>query len=183
MDPDISHDPIFQDLLTQHELASRKLRDAVAAMRSFFLKHKKSPHDESTSEKWRGATLSEEASAKFRCVEESAAQLLRYAYELAPKNSLPEHMEELDELRAAHMKRAKFGGGWVSGRRIMRGIEERVIIDDGPPVTIVLKPSAYSYTDRASRRKPARPGQNTSSGGSDKLHDGDDDVHQSPLTK
>lgn len=183
MDPDISHDPIFQDLLTQHELAGRKLRDAVAAMRSFFLKHTKNPQDESTSEKWRGATLSEEASARFRCVEESAAQLLRYAYELAPKNSSPEHMEELAELRAAHMSRAKHGGGWVSGRSIMRGIEERVIIDDGPPVTIILKPSAYSYSERANRRKPARPRQNTSSGDPDKLHDGDDDEHRSPLTK
>lgn len=180
MDPDVSHDPIFQDLLTKHELAGRKLRDAVAEMRAFFLKNTSSPSDETTTEKWRGAILSEEASDKFQRVEETAAQLLRYAYELAPKNSTPGHMEELELLRAAHMKRAKYGGGWSSGRRIIRGIEERVIIDDGPPVTIILKPSAWSYSARARRKKPAKSSQNTSSSEADKLTDDDDDVHRAP---
>ena len=182
MDPDVSHDPVFQDLLTEHELAGRKLRDAVAEMRAFFLKNTSSPNDETTTEKWRGAILSEDASAKFRVVEETAAQLLRYAYELAPKNSSPEHMEELELLRAAHMRRAKYGGGWSSGRRIMRGIEEKVIIDDGPPVTIIVKPSAYIRPGRARRKKPAKPGGNTSSGHADKLTD-DDDVHRAPPSK
>ena len=57
MDIDVVLDPLFEQLLLKYELEGRKLRDAVIAMRSFFLTHHKSPNDESTSEKWRGAIL------------------------------------------------------------------------------------------------------------------------------
>lgn len=182
MNPDVSHDPIFQQLVIQHEVASRKLREAVAAMRSFFLNHHKSPDDENKTEKWRGAALSEEASALFQRVEESAAQLLRYSYEIAPMNSSPEHMEELERLRSAHRERLKRGGGWSGERKTIRGIEEKVHIDDGAPITVIIKPSAYSFTDRSRRRKPATNGVDDSSGRK-QVVDEDDDVHRAPPKK
>lgn len=177
MDPDVSHDPVFQHLLTHHELASRKLRDAVAAMRSFYLHHHKSPHEETSSEKWRGSILSEEAAALFQRVEESAAQLLRYAYEIAPIHSDPEHMEEMARLKEAHRERLKGGRSWSGHRKTIRGIEEKVHIDDGPPVTVIIKPSAYDYTDRARRKKPAIQGSDSSAA---EANGGDDDVHRAP---
>lgn len=180
MDPDISHDPVFQQLLTHHELASRKLRDAVASMRSFYLNHHKSPQDETTSEKWRGSILGEEAAALFQRVEESAAQLLRYAYEIAPTNNTSVHMEEMARLKAAHRLRLKSGAGWSGARKTMRGIEEKVFIDDGPPITVIIKPSAYSFTDRARRRKPAINGSDSSASEADQVGDGEDDVHRAP---
>ena len=87
MDPDIVHDPVFQQLVMKYELESRKLREAIIAMRSFYLTHHKSPQDENTSEKWRGAILSEFACEKHLAVESAAADLLRYGFEIAPKSS------------------------------------------------------------------------------------------------
>jgi len=183
VDPDISHDPVFQQLLSHHELASRKLRDAVAAMRSFYLHHHKSPQEENASEKWRGSILSEEAAALFQKVEDSAAQLLRYSYEIAPINSDPEHMAEMARLKAAHKERLKRGVRWSGHFRTMRGIEEQVIIDDGMPVTVIIKPSAYEYTQRAKQRKPAIEASNSSvSEGIQTTDDADDDVHRAPPT-
>lgn len=155
MDPAIAHDPVFLQLLTQHEKASRQLRDAVAAMRSFHLNHHKSPQEENTSEKWRGSILGEEAAALFQRVEESAAQLLRYAYEIAPINNDPEHMEEMAQLKRAHRARLKAGVDWSGHRKTIRGIEEKVRIDDGMPVTVIIKPSAYEFTQRARAKQPA----------------------------
>lgn len=177
MDPDIAHDPVFQQLLTHHERSTRKLRDAVAAMRSFHLNHHKSPQEENTSEKWRGSILGEEAAALLQRVEESAAQLLRYAYEIAPINSTPEHMEEMARLKEAHRARLKQGVRWSGHFRTMRGIEEQVLIDDGPPVTVIIKPSAYKFTDRARQKKPATNGLDSSA---NEANDADDDVHRAP---
>jgi len=180
VDPDISHDPVFQQLLTHHELASRKLRDAVAAMRSFYLNHHKSPQAETTSEKWRGSILGEEASALFQRVEESAAQLLRYAYEIAPTNNTSVHMEEMARLKEAHRLRLKGGGLWSGARKTIRGIEEKVLIDDGPPITVIIKPSAYRFTQRARRKKPAINGLDSSAGEPHQVGDEEDDVHRAP---
>lgn len=176
MDPNIAHDPVFQDLLVKHELAGRKLRDAVALMRSFYLNHEVSPHDETVAKKWRGAILSEEASALFQRVEESAAQLLRYAYEIAPHNNDPDHLEGLRLLRLAHRERLKRGVGWSGHRKTIRGIEEKVRIDDGPPVTVIIKPSAYSYTARARRAKEAARNAANPSGS----EEDDDGEHHAP---
>ena len=126
MDPDIIHDPVFQDLLLKYELAGRKLRDAVIAMRSFYLTHHKRPLDETTSEKWRGAILSEEACKYHEAVVDRAADLLRYSFEIAPHSNDGPHMEELLKLKAAHKERLKTK---VTGRPAEphpRGIEEHV---------------------------------------------------------
>jgi hypothetical protein len=159
MDPDIVHDPVFHELLLKFELESRKLRDAVIAMRSFYLTHHKAPKDETTSEKWRGALLSEEAAARYQNVEEAAGQLLRYGFEIAPHSSCPLHMEELLKLKSAHRERVQRRAGWGYTEPHPKGIEEQVQIDDGPPITWVIKPTSYEFTERArratERRKPA----------------------------
>jgi hypothetical protein len=156
MDPDVIQDPVFQQLLTAFERINRKFRDAVIAMRSFYLTHHKAPIDESASEKWRGALLAEDASQKFQDVESAAADLLRYAYEICPNNSSPIHLEELMKLKLAHRKRLEERTGWGTGECGPKGIEEQTLIDDGPPVTIVFRPEAYEFTDRARRKKPAK---------------------------
>lgn len=158
MDPDVIHDPVFQKLLHKLELEQRKLRDAVIAMRSFYLKHHKRPMDESTSEKWRGAMLSEEAAARFQNVESAAAQLLRYGFEIAPHSNNALHMEEIYLLKQAHKERVTKKAGWGKTPPHPRGIEEKVRVDDGPPITLVIEPRHYEFTDRArKRRKPAIP--------------------------
>ena len=155
VDPDVVQDPVFQVLLLKYERAARKLRDAVIAMRSFYLTHHKTPQEESVSEKWKGAILSETASQCHQDMEDAAAQMLRYAYEIAPHDNSPLHMEEIMRSKLAHRKRLEMRTGWGSTEDGPKGIEEKVRIDEGPPVTLVFKPSAYEFTDRAKRKKPA----------------------------
>lgn len=139
----------------RYERAARKLRDAVIAMRSFYLTHNKSPQEESVSEKWKGAILSETASQCHEDMVDAAAQMLRYGYEIAPHNDSPIHLEEITKSKLAHRKRLEMRTGWGSREEGPKGIEERVRIDEGPPVTLVFKPSAYKFTERAKRKKPA----------------------------
>ncbi len=155
VDPDVVQDPVFMHLLIKHERAGRKLRDAVIAMRSFYLKHDASPADETTNEKWKGAILSEDAAQKFQDVESAAADLLRYAYELAPISGQALHMEEVMKSKLAHRKRLRERTGWGKPEVGPKGIEEKVRIDKGPPVTLVFRPEAYEFTKRAKKRKPA----------------------------
>ena len=153
MDPDVIHDPVFQDLLHKFELESRKLRDAVIAMRSFYLTHHTRPLDESTSEKWRGALLAEEACARHEGAESAAADLLRYAFELAPHSNGGLHLEEIMKLKHAHRERLDRRSGWGTPQPHPRGIEEKVLIDGGPAVTWVINPKDYEFTERARRRR------------------------------
>ena len=153
MDPAVVHDPVFLELLHRSELASRKLRDAVIAMRSFYLAHKKAPLDESASETWRGAILGEEASARFEAANAAQADLLRYAYELAPHGNSPIHLEEIELLRLAHKKRTERRSGWGTCGPTTKGIEEKARIDPGPPVTLVIRPQHYEFTERAKKAK------------------------------
>lgn len=159
MDPDVVHDPVFQELVAKYELAGRKFRESVIAMRSFYLNHHKKPLDESTSEKWRGALLSEEAAQRHQNVEDAAAQLLRYAFEIAPHSNCDLHLEELYKLKLAHRERLERRTGWGKPTPHPRGIEERVRVDGGPPITLVIEPQHWEYTDRAKRaqdrKKPA----------------------------
>lgn len=161
MDPEVIQDPVFQDLLLRYEVAHRKLRDVVISMRSFYLTHHKRPLDETTSEKWHGAILAEDACRRHETVKSAAADLLRYAFELAPHSNNPLHLEEVMKLKMAARERTEKRGGHNPERPILRGIEEQALIDGGPPVTIVYKPSAYEFTDRgkkaAQRKKPAMP--------------------------
>jgi hypothetical protein len=159
MDIDVVLDPVFEQLLLKYELEARKLRDAVIAMRSFYLTHHKSPNDETTSEKWRGAILSEFACEKHQAVESAAADLLRYSFEIAPKNSSAIHLKELYKLKLAHRARLERRAGWGTTPSTSKGIEEKVKIDEGPPVTVVIQPEHYDFTARVQRRsfaaKPA----------------------------
>jgi hypothetical protein len=159
MDIDVILDPVFEQLLLKYELEARKLRDAVIAMRSFYLKHHKSPQEETTSEKWRGAILSEFACEKHLAVQDAAADLLRYGFEICPKNSSAIHLEELYKLKLAHRERLERRSGWAKPKPGPKGIEEQVKIDEGPPVTVVIQPQHYDFTARAQRRaisaKPA----------------------------
>jgi hypothetical protein len=155
VNPDVVQDPVFQQLLIKFDRAGRKLRDAVISMRSFYLHHDKPPAEETTQEKWKSAILSEDAAQKFHNVENAAADLLRYAYELAPHSSSPIHLEEIMKLRIAHQERLKQRMGWGPGEPGPKGIEEKVRIDCGPPVTLILRPEAYEFTNRAKSRKPA----------------------------
>jgi len=155
MDPDVIHDPVFQQLLLKYELEARKLRDSVIAMRSFYLKHHKAPADETTTEKWRSAILGEEACQRHQSVESAAADLLRYAFELAPVSNDALHLEELLKLKIIHSERLARGGGWAPPKPSPLGIEEKVYIDDGAPITWVINPKNYSFTERARKRREA----------------------------
>lgn len=161
MDPKVVRDPVFQALLAKHELAGRKLRDAVIAMRAWYLDHHKRPLDENTSEKWRGALLSEDAAQRHQDVVDAAAQLLRYAFEIAPHSNCDLHLEEIYKLKLAHRERLDKQMGYGERRPHPKGIEERVEIDGGPPLTLVIDPKHWEYTDRArrirERKKPAMP--------------------------
>ena len=156
MDPDVVHDPVYAELAAQMERSSRKLRDAVVAMRSWYLTHHKAPKDESSAERWRGALLSEAACAAHEEAVESAAQLLRYAFEIAPHSSSGLHLEEIMLLKAAHRERLERRTGY--GRRAPhpRGIEEKVNVDGGPPLTLVIDPKHYDYTERGKRARERR---------------------------
>lgn len=157
MHPDVLQDPVFQDLLRDYELASRKFRDAIIALRAYHLSHHKSPTDESMGERWRTAHLQNAASAAHDRVEETAAQLLRYGYEIAPHSSCSSHLAEIEQLRNAHKERINRRSGWKESadQHPHRGIEERVQIDGGPPITIVLRPEHYSFSKRSRRHEPA----------------------------
>jgi hypothetical protein len=151
MDPDVAHDPVYADLAAQLERSSRKLREAVAAMRSFYLTHHKKPHDENTSERWRGALLSEAACDLHQKVQEAAAQLLRYAFEIAPHSNNGLHLEEIMLLKAAHRERLERRTGYGRKEPHPRGIEEKVDVDGGPPLTLVIDPQHWEHTQRAAR--------------------------------
>lgn len=153
MDPDVVHDPVFYDLLHRLELEQRKLRDAVISMRSFYLTHHKKPQDETTSEKWRGALLGEEACARHESVQTAAADLLRYAFELAPHCNDGLHLEEIMLLKHAHRERLARRTGYGKAEPHPRGIEEKVHVDGGMPVTWVINPKNYEFTERARRRR------------------------------
>lgn len=158
MDPDVIHDPVFQQLLLKYELESRKLRDAVIAMRSFYLTHHKGPQEETISEQWRGAILGEEACLRHGNVETAASDLLRYAFEIAPTNNDALHLEELYKLKMSHRGRLERRTGWGGHTKPAAGIEERVRIDDGPPITWIINPKNYEFTEKArKRRRPAEP--------------------------
>ena len=141
MDPDVVHDPVYAELVAKHERACRKLRDAVAAMRSFYLTHHKRPLDESSAERWRGA------------------QLLRYAFEIAPHSNDGLHMEEILKLKAAHRERLERRTGWGKAAPHPKGIEEKVSVDGGPPITLVIDPKHYDYTERGKRARARREGK------------------------
>ena len=153
MDPDVIHDPVFQQLLLKYELEARKLRDAVISMRSFYLKHATPPIDETATEKWRSAVLAEEACQRHLSVESAAADLLRYAFELAPISSDALHLEEIYKLKLAHRDRTNRRTGWGKTGVHPLGIAERVSIDDGPPITWVISPKNYEFTNRARKRR------------------------------
>lgn len=159
MDPDVIHDPVYADLAAKLERSSKKLRDAVVAMRSFYLTHHKTPHEESNAERWRGALLSEEACRLHQEVEENAAQLLRYAFEIAPHSSSGLHLEEIMKLKAAHRERLQQRTGYGKKEPHPRGIEERVQVDGGPPLTLVIDPKHWEHTQQAAKirqRKASR---------------------------
>lgn len=149
VDPHVLQDPVFQELLQKHELAARKLRDATAAMRSFHLSTSKDPQTYTHSEKWSAAQLGEAVAQRLDDVREAAADLVRYAYELSPHSSSPEHLEQIQKLREEHEERVRSRTGWKKRRpEQARGIEEKVQVDGGPPITIVIKPKHYEFTER-----------------------------------
>lgn len=159
MDPHVLQDPVFQELMHKHELAGRRLREAVVAMRSFHLTTHKPPIDYTPSEKWRAAQLGESAAHRLDEVREAAAELLRYAYEIAPHSSCPQHLSEISSLKKAHKERVGRRTGWKHrDPNQVRGIEEQVSVDGGPPITIVIKPKHYEFSERhrraQERKKP-----------------------------
>jgi len=173
MDPDVVHDPVFQDLLVKYEIAGRKLRESVIAMRSFYLTHHKGPHDETTSEKWRGALLGENAAQRHIDVEDAAGHLLRYAFELAPHSNDSLHLEELYLLKAAHKERLERRTGWGRSEPHPKGIEEKVSIDGGPPITLVIDPKHWDYTERGKQAAERAASREAIEGEPAKPHEGD----------
>jgi hypothetical protein len=137
---DVLHDPIFHDLLQRHARAARRLRDSVLALRSWHLDHGKHPGEETVSEKWRSASLQEDCVKAFEFERDTAEELLNYGFELAFHSSENEHIEDIRSKIAAHKKRLEEKTGWGSRPIELRGPEERIKIDDGPPITIVMKP-------------------------------------------
>lgn len=156
MDPQVVRDPVFQQLLQKHELAGRKLRDAVMALRSFHLAVHKAPADYSSSEKWRAAHLQETAVQRLEDVRSAADDLLRYGFEIAPHSSCPQHMDQIQGLKTAHHERIGSHGGWGEAPEKVRGIEERVQVDNGPPITIVIKPKHYEFTEQHKKAQERR---------------------------
>jgi len=163
MDPDVIQDPVFQELLLKSELAAHKLRDAVIALRSYYLTHHKTPAEENLSDQWKSSLLCEAASSAFEKAEAAHAELLRYGYEIVPRDSTPEQMELLKQLKQAQHSRLKLRSGYGETAAQPRGIEEKMDIDSGPPVTVVIHPKHYEFTEKArrarekrSKRKPAR---------------------------
>lgn len=158
VDPNVLHDPVFQDLLQKQEVAGRKLRDAVIAMRSFHLTLHKAPQDYDISEKWKAAHLGENAAQHLDSVRDAAADLLRYAYEIASHSNCPEHLKQVSDLKKAHNERVRTGAPKVTRPEQVRGFEEKVLVDGGPPITIVIQPKHYEFTERyKKRRKRQKP--------------------------
>lgn len=138
---DVLHDPVFHDLLHQHAKAARRLRDSVLALRAWHLDHVKHPGEETTSEKWRSATLQEDAVRSLEMVKTAAEELLRYGFEMAPHSGETEHITSIRAARSAHRERLKrFSLGKYGSQEASTGPEEKIYVDDGPPLTIVLKP-------------------------------------------
>lgn len=156
MDPHVVRDPVFVSLLQKHEIAARKLRDTVIALRSFHLTTHKDPQHYTSGEQWRAAHLQETAVQRLEDVRVAAEDLLRYGYELAPHSSCPVHLANIEELKTAHEERTRSGTGWGETADRPRGIEEQVQVDGGPPITIVIKPSHYEFTDRAKKAQERR---------------------------
>jgi hypothetical protein len=134
---DVSSDPLFQDLVHRHELAVRRFREDVIRLRAHSLFTEKVP--ETVSERWWMAKLQEAAHHQIDVVKDTAADLLRYAFELVPHSSDEELLAEIARLRAAHRQRLAQRTGWGQAPLQFRGPEELVMVDNGPPVTIVLK--------------------------------------------
>jgi hypothetical protein len=147
---------VFQEQLLKAELAAHKLRDAVIALRSYYLTHHKAPSDENLSEQWKSSLLCEAATEAFEASEAAQADLLRYGYELVPRDGTSEQMSLLQELKAAHALRLKLRSGHSESEPHPRGIEEKVSIDSGPPVTVVIHPKHYEFTEKARRAREQR---------------------------
>lgn len=137
---DVLYDPVFQDLVRKHELSVRRLREDVQRLRSYYLSHHKRPAEDSVSERWMAATLQNAAADRLEDVRESAADLLRYGFELAPFASDDDHMAAISAAKAAHMKRLEERTGWGKRPIFPKGPEEQIKVDDGPPLTFILKP-------------------------------------------
>jgi hypothetical protein len=131
---------MFHDLMQRHSKAARRLRDSVLALRSWHLGHEKHPGEQTVTEKWRTASLQEDVVKSLDMVRDAAEDLLRYGFELAPHSAEHSHIEEIAKRRVAHKKRVEEKTGWGSRPIELRGPEEQVKVDDGPPITIVLKP-------------------------------------------
>jgi len=136
---DVMYDPVFHDLVRRHEIAARRLRDSVLALRAWHLNHVKHPGEENHSEKWRSAHLQNCAVAALETLRDAAADLVRYGFELSPHSSEAEHIAEIAASRDAHKTRVEKRTGWGRGPIHPKGPEEQVRIDDGPPITIVLR--------------------------------------------
>jgi hypothetical protein len=156
MDPDVIQDPVFQELLLKSEIAGHKLRDAVIALRSYYLTHHKSPQEDDLSDQWKSSMLCETASGAFEKAQDAYADLLRYAYEIVPRDGSKEHMELLRKLKEAHRERLEMRAGWGKTAAHPRGIEEKVLVDGGPPVTVVIHPKHYEFTTKAKMAKLAK---------------------------
>jgi hypothetical protein len=139
---DVLLDPIFHDLVRRHELAARRLRESVLALRAWHLDHVKHPGEETAGEKWRSASLQNAAHHALDVLRDAAADLVRYGFELAPYSNDDEHRAEIAASREAHRERVEKKTGWGKGLIQFRGPEEKVRVDDGPPITIVLKEAA-----------------------------------------
>jgi hypothetical protein len=134
---DVFQDPVFQDLVHRHELAVRRLREDVVRLRAHSLSSNGVP--ETVGELWLTAKLQEAAHYQIDAVRDTAADLLRYAFELVPHSADEELLAEIAVLRAAHKQRLAQRTGWGSAPLQLRGPEELVRVDGGPPITIVLK--------------------------------------------
>jgi len=156
MKSDVIHDPVFHHLVLKMESSQLLLRDSVISLRALYLTHDKRPLDDTVGEKWRSALLEEEVSKFQHKVETAVGDLVRYAFEIMPTNNMPSHLEEIRKLKEAHKERLKTRSGWGKDEHTALGFEEKVIIDGGPPVTITIKPSKWSYTEKAKRAKKLR---------------------------
>lgn len=137
---DVFLDPIFIDLVRRHELAVRRLREDVARLRLHHLRAAtKGPQEDGLHDRWLAATLQQAAHHQLDVVRETAADLVRYGFELAPHSADPEHLAAISAAKDAHKKRLDERTGYGERRLELRGQEEKVQIDGGAPFTIVLK--------------------------------------------
>lgn len=137
---DALYDPIFMDLVHRHETAVRRLREDVARLRAHYLQAAtKGPQEDSLHDRWLAATLQSAAHHQLDLVRESAADLVRYGFELAPHSADPEHLAAISAAKAAHLKRLEERTGYGRRPLELRGPEEKVKLDGGAPFTIVLR--------------------------------------------